>query len=98
MKDPIKHFGFNPQNYKWLYIGLAINILGYILMIGGGTDDPTKFDADVLFSTTRIKIAPILIVAGYVVILFSIMKKSPSNQSGDVLSNENDIDLKKKSK
>ncbi len=98
MKDPIKHFGFNTQNYKWLFIGLAINILGYILMIGGGTDDPSKFDADALFSTTRIKIAPILIVAGYVVILYSIMKKSPSNESGDAMSNENDVDVRKKSK
>ena len=33
MKDPIKHFGFDPANYKWLYIGLAINILGFLLIM-----------------------------------------------------------------
>lgn len=100
MKDPIKHFGFSPKNYKWLFIGLAINVLGYILMIGGGTDDPNKFDANVLFSSTRITIAPILIVTGYIVILFSIMKKTPSNslQDNNSISPKDDFESGKKSK
>lgn len=68
-------FSFSKENYRLLLIGLAINILGFILMIGGGTEDPTKWDGDALFSTTRITIAPILIVAGYVVIMFAIMRK-----------------------
>ena len=76
MKDSIKHFVFNPENYKLLFIGLAINILGYILMIGGGAESLNEFNADELFSTTRITVAPILIVLGYGIILFSIMKKS----------------------
>ena len=46
MKDSIKHFGFNPENYKLLFIGLAVNILGYILMIGGGAESPGEFNAD----------------------------------------------------
>jgi hypothetical protein len=68
-------FSFNSKNYRLLLIGLAINILGFVLMIGGGTDDPNKFDATELFSHTRITIAPMLIVAGYIVIMFAIMKK-----------------------
>ena len=75
MKDSIKHFGFNSENYKLLFIGLAVNILGYILMIGGGAESPGEFNADELFSTTRITVAPILIVIGYGIILFSVMKK-----------------------
>ena len=75
MKNPIKHFGFQPENYKILLVGLAINVIGFLLMIGGGSEDPTKFDGDALFSTVRITIAPIFILAGYGVILFSIMKK-----------------------
>jgi len=71
----MQHFGFDAGNYKWLLIGLAINILGYILMIGGNAEDPNVFKADELFSTTRITIAPILIVAGYVVIFYAIMKR-----------------------
>jgi hypothetical protein len=75
MKNPVEHFGFDPKNYKWLFVGLAINVFGYILMIGGGAENLNDFNADELFSTTRITISPILIVAGYVVILYSIMKK-----------------------
>ena len=81
MKDPIKHFGFDPANYKWLYIGLAINILGFLLMIGGGSDDPNVFKADELFSSVRITIAPMLIVAGYVVIFYAITKRNKKDQT-----------------
>ena len=66
---------FSAKNYKLLLTGLGINILGFLLMIGGATDDPAKFDASELFSDRRITIAPMLIVAGYIVIAFAIMKK-----------------------
>jgi hypothetical protein len=98
MKDPIKHFGFNPQNYKWLLIGLAINVLGYILMIGGGADNLSEFNANELFSTTRITIAPMLIVAGYVVILFSIMKKTNNAIPNDLESKQQAPDSRKNTK
>lgn len=68
-------FSFSAKNYRWLLIGLAINVLGFILMIGGATEDPSKFNEGELFSPMRITIAPMLIVAGYVVIMYSIMKK-----------------------
>ena len=76
MSNQIKHFGFRPENYKILLVGLAINIVGFLLMIGGGSEDPNKFDGEALFSTVRITIAPIFILAGYGVILYSIMKKT----------------------
>ncbi len=68
-------FAFQKENYKWLLIGLAINVLGFILMIGGGSDDPAKFDAKELFSPVRLTVAPILIIAGYIVMIYAIMKK-----------------------
>ncbi|MES2587650.1 MAG: DUF3098 domain-containing protein [Bacteroidota bacterium] len=68
-------FAFQKENYKWLIIGLIINVLGFILMIGGGSDDPTKFDADELFSPVRLTVSPILIIAGYIVMIYAIMKK-----------------------
>lgn len=76
-------FSFNKANYRWLLIGLAVNILGFILMIGGATDDPNKFDAGALFSTVRITIAPMLIVAGYIVILYAIIKRPKASASSD---------------
>ena len=75
MEDKKSQFGFQPENYKILLIGLAINILGFLLMIGGAAKNPNDFDANELFSTTRITVAPILIVAGYIVIMYAIMKK-----------------------
>ena len=62
-KKPL--FAFRPENYRILLIGLAINVVGFILMLGGGTEDPNKFDGDALFSSTRITVAPILIILGY---------------------------------
>ena len=73
-KDAISHFGFNKSNYRWLYIGLALNVVGFILMIGGGAERMDEFDASALFSHMRITVAPILIVAGYICILYEIMK------------------------
>lgn len=72
------HFGFQKENYKILLVGLAINIIGFILMIGGATEDPTIFNENELFSSTRITISPALILLGYIIILYAIMKK-PKN-------------------
>lgn len=69
-------FAYNAKNYKLLLIGLGVNLLGFFLMMGGATTDPNKFDANELFSTTRITIAPMLIVAGYGIIMYGIMKKN----------------------
>lgn len=74
-------FGLKKENYKWILIGLAINILGFILMIGGGSPDKTVFLEDEIFSHRRITLAPALVVAGYVVILYGIMKKTKSNNA-----------------
>lgn len=68
-------FAFQKENYKWLIIGLIINVLGFVLMIGGGSDNPTKFDANELFSPIRLTLSPILIISGYVVMIYAIMKK-----------------------
>jgi len=75
MEDKKSQFGFQPENYKILLIGLAINILGFLLMIGGAAQSPNEFNASEIFSTTRITIARMLIVAGYIVIMYAIMKK-----------------------
>ncbi len=72
-------FPIRKDNLRIILIGLAINVLGYIAMIGGASDDPNKFDADAMFSTMRITIAPMLIVAGFVIIGYGIMKKPAKN-------------------
>ncbi|MEJ6492837.1 MAG: DUF3098 domain-containing protein [Flavobacteriales bacterium] len=81
MENNKPHFAFQPQNYRLLLIGLGINVLGFILMIGGGTDNPAEFNGDELFSPVRITLAPFLIVSGYVVMIYSIMRR-PKKTSG----------------
>lgn len=69
-------FAFGKVNYRILIAGVLIIVLGYILMIGGGAENPNEFHADEIFSTRRITVAPVLILVGFVVVLFGIMKKA----------------------
>jgi Protein of unknown function (DUF3098) len=74
-KDEINQdFAFGKQNYILLLAGTLLAVLGYVLMTGGGSDDPAVFSED-LFSFRRMYIAPILILAGLGVVLWGIMKK-----------------------
>ena len=70
---------FGKENYMWMLIGLAIMALGFFLMAGGKSSDPTKFNDNDVYSTTRITIAPLLIIAGLVTEIFAIMRKSKMN-------------------
>ncbi|MCX6249299.1 MAG: DUF3098 domain-containing protein [Bacteroidetes bacterium] len=67
-------FAFNKDNYRIMFIGLAFIILGFILMIGGGSDDPKVFNP-AIFNFQRLTLAPILIIAGYIIEIVAIMKK-----------------------
>lgn len=67
-------FAFGKQNYMLLFIGLALILVGFLLMIGGGTDNPNEFSEDI-FNFRRITLAPLFILAGFVVEIFAIMKK-----------------------
>ncbi|MES2800169.1 MAG: DUF3098 domain-containing protein [Bacteroidota bacterium] len=75
MEDKKKQFGFQPENYRLLLVGLLINVVGYLLMIGGAAKSLNEFNENELFSTVRITLAPILIVAGFVIIFYAIMRK-----------------------
>ena len=66
---------FAIQNLTWMLIGLVIIVLGFVLMAGGKGVDPTVFDENEVYSTTRVTIAPILIVIGLVIEVYAIMKK-----------------------
>ncbi len=66
---------FDRHKYMWLIIGLIVTAIGFILMIGGGSDDPEVF-SDAIFSFRRMTLAPILVLAGYAIQVYAIMKKS----------------------
>ena len=77
-QPPKEGFALGKENYKLLIIGMGIIILGFILMIGGATDDPTVFNGDEIFSFRRITLAPIVVLAGFIFEIWAIMKK-PKN-------------------
>ena len=66
---------FSKDNYKWMLIGLVVMAIGFFLMAGGKSSDPNVFQDKDVYSTTRITIAPILIIAGLIIEIFAIMKK-----------------------
>lgn len=67
------------ENYKLLAIGLVIIVIGFLLMLGGKSDDPTVFN-EKMFSFTRITLAPIIVLIGFIFEIWAIMKK-PSDKS-----------------
>ncbi|MCB9360790.1 MAG: DUF3098 domain-containing protein [Flavobacteriales bacterium] len=69
-----KDFAFGKENYILVAAGTILAILGYILMSGGGSDDPTVFSED-LFSFRRMYISPIMIIVGLAIVGWGIMKK-----------------------
>lgn len=61
-------------NYVLLAIGFAVVILGFVLMAGGGSDSPDEFNYS-MFSWRRITLAPILVIGGFVIEIYAIMKR-----------------------
>ncbi|MEO6668401.1 MAG: DUF3098 domain-containing protein [Ferruginibacter sp.] len=72
----VKNNLFGRENYMWMLIGVAVLALGFFLMAGGKSADPNVFDPKEIYSTTRITIAPILIIGGFIIEIFAIMKKA----------------------
>lgn len=64
---------FDKINYKILLIGLAVIALGFILMAGGGSEDPAVFSDDI-FNFRRIRLAPTVVLIGFGVTIYSILK------------------------
>jgi len=67
-------FAFGKQNYILLIIGFAIIVLGFLLMVGGGSNDPNVFNEEI-FSFRRITLAPVMVLFGFVFEIWAIMKK-----------------------
>ena len=68
-----QEFIFEKINYKILLIGIGIIVLGFILMSGGGSDDPKVF-SEAIFNFRRIRLAPTVVLTGFGVVIYAIMK------------------------
>ena len=70
---------FGKQNFMLLGAGLVLMALGFILMLGGDMPDPTVWDEDIIYGFRRIVLAPFMILAGLVTLIFSVFKKQSIN-------------------
>ncbi len=64
---------FSKENYYIILGGIGLLVIGYLLMIGGGSDDPKVFNPEI-FSDRRVTYAPITLLLGFGVVLYGIMK------------------------
>ncbi len=67
-----EEFIFGKKNYKFMFIGLAFIAIGFILMSGGGSDDPNIFNPDI-FNWRRIRLAPTLVLIGFGIQIYAIL-------------------------
>jgi len=79
-QDSKAEFIFGKKNYKWLFIGLGFIALGFILMAGGGSDDPNVFDSSI-FSWRRIRLAPTLVLIGFGMQVYAILLNPDKKKS-----------------
>ena len=72
-KDTKQDFLFGKINYTILLIGIGVIALGFILMSGGGSDDPNVY-SDAIFSFRRIRLAPTTVLIGFGITVYAILK------------------------
>ena len=66
---------FDKENYKWMLVGLVVIAIGFILMAGGKSSNPNVFNDKDVYSFRRITVAPVLIIAGFIIEIVAIMRK-----------------------
>jgi len=74
-----KKFLFEKRNYRFLFLALGIIALGFILMAGGGSEDPNYFNEEI-FNFRRIRLAPTLVLIGFGVAMYSILTKKSTKK------------------
>ena len=74
-KNRNKRFLFDSKNYKLLLISIFILLIGFFLMSGGGSNDPSEFNLEI-YNFRRIRLAPTLVIIGFLFSIFSILKKN----------------------
>ncbi len=73
-KEPKESFLFEKRNYIIMVIGLAFIAVGFILMSGGGSEDPNVFNEEI-YNFRRIRLAPTLVLMGFAIEIYAILAK-----------------------
>lgn len=76
-------FALDGHNYRLMIIGVVVVVIGYLLMVGGGSDDPNVFNEEI-FSFRRITLAPIVVMAGYGLIFYSILSRKRGTEKPEI--------------
>jgi hypothetical protein len=71
-EQPKQEFIFQQKNYMFMFIGIAFIALGFILMSGGGSNDPNVFSEDI-YNFRRIRLAPTLVLIGLGIEVYAIL-------------------------
>lgn len=66
---------FGKSNYQFMIAGVVIIVIGFLLMMGGSSDDATRFDPKEVYSFRRVTLAPLVILAGLALEVYAIMRK-----------------------
>jgi len=80
MKETNPGFALGKENYLYLIIGFMIIIVGFVLMIGGKSNDPNVFNEKEIFSFRRITLAPLVVLFGFAFEIWAIMKKPKTSE------------------
>jgi hypothetical protein len=64
------------ENYILIGIGLVVILIGFILMSGGKSDDPNVFKPEEVYSATRITVAPIVVILGFIIEIYAVFHRS----------------------
>ncbi len=75
-----RDFAFGKENFMLIAIAVLVIVIGFILMSGGGSEDPAGFNAEI-FSSRRIVVAPVVTLIGFVLMFVGILKNS---KKGDI--------------
>ena len=71
-KNPKPQFLFGKKNYLFMFIGIAFIAVGFIMMSGGGSDDPAVFN-EAMYNFQRIRLAPTLVIIGLGIEIYAIL-------------------------
>ena len=71
-ENPKKEFLFNNRNYRFLLLSIALIAIGFILMAGGGSENPNVFNPEI-FNFRRIRLAPTIVLTGFGLAIYTIL-------------------------
>jgi len=80
-----RNFAFGKDNFIWLGISICFIIVGFVLISGGGSTDGVSFNPEI-FSKQRIIVAPIILMVGYILMIYAILKKSDKTPKDNTIS------------